>query len=251
MYSIKFIRLIAFFSVLISVISQPAAAIESFTRINTNEISRITNARLFFVTSEHGFVHNRKTGSPLQEDVPSEIAGSKYDKTESVDTVLVQSIETNEQDFKTLEGGLPGGKWIWIIIGGVLGGIVAPFFRQEQMLGAIVGAIAMLLIGSSIYESDDFRLYVDNATEQNILFIVDSFPPIAISAKSQVGVKFKEGTHNVKARKASDNSDLEHFEISAIKYKNKSGDNVSGYYIYNVSAVNDYAVNHVVYSPKK
>jgi hypothetical protein len=128
-------RLILIVGLLLVAFNEPAVANESFTRINTNEINHISNARLFFVTSEHGFVHNRKTDSPLQDEIPAEISGSKYDKTQSVDTVLEQAIKTGEQDFKTLEGGLPGGKWVWIIAGGVLGALIAPFFDSRKFWG--------------------------------------------------------------------------------------------------------------------
>jgi hypothetical protein len=117
-------------------------------------------------------------------------------------------------------------------------------------LGAIVGAIAVVLIGSLLFESDDFRLYVDNATDQNILLAVDSFPPVSITSRSQIGIKFKEGTHHLKTMKASDKSILEEFGIQAMKYKDGSGDAVDGYYIYNVTATNNYSIHHVIYTPK-
>lgn len=162
----------------------------------------------------------------------------------------MQAIETREQAFQTLEGGLPGGKWVWVIVGGILGGIIAPYFRQQQVFGAIVGAIAVLILASLVFESDDFRMYVDNATDQDVLLKIDSFSPIAISNRSQIGMKFKEGAHRVKIIKASDNSDLEHFDLNATKYRDGSGDTISGYYIYNVAAKNRYKVHHVVYTPK-
>lgn len=234
--------------ILIVSVCRSVSANEVFTRVNTNEISWIANERLFFVTSEYGFVHDRKTGSPLQNEIPAEISGSKYETTPS--TILMQIFATSEQDFRTLEGGLPGGKWVWILPGGVLGCIIASFIRQP-LIGAIVGAIAVPLIGSMIYESDDFRLYVDNATDQDILLVIDSFSPIAVSQSSQIGVKFKEGSRSVKTVKASDLSELEHFDLQATRYRDVSGNIISGYYIYNVTAKNRYTIEHVVYTPEQ
>lgn len=252
MYSTKshLARTISLIFILIFAFSQTVYASEGFTRINTNEIGRIANNRLFFATSQYGFVHNSKTDSPLQDEVPDKIGGSKYDTASSRSTILVQTIATREQDFQILEGGLPGGKWFWIIPGGVFGGIIGSFIRQPLM-GAIVGAIAVPLIGSIFYESGDFNLYVDNATDQDILLIIDSFSPIAVSQRSQVGVKFKEGLRSVKTVKASDQSELEHFDLRATRYLDVSGDFISGYYIYNVTAKNTYTANHVVYTPEQ
>ncbi|MEE4262248.1 MAG: ferritin family protein [Desulfobacteraceae bacterium] len=54
--------------------------------------------------------------SPLWNKPPAEIGS--FSKETSASTVLVQSIPTREQDLRTLEGGLPGGKWVWLIVGG-------------------------------------------------------------------------------------------------------------------------------------
>ncbi|MBL3601851.1 MAG: hypothetical protein JMN25_18655 [gamma proteobacterium endosymbiont of Lamellibrachia anaximandri] len=147
---------------------------ENFKSINTGDISEISNQRLFFARSDHGFVSNNKTGSPLQDDVPKEInvlfKNNKYQSSQA--TVLVQKIITKEQKPKTLEGGVPGerllGGYLIYIIGGVLGLIIAPFLRQEPLLGALVGAIALPLILSSMYTSEDFEFHIDNATNDKL-----------------------------------------------------------------------------------
>lgn len=227
------------------------AADETFKHINTNDTNEISNTRLLFITSKHGFVHRTITKSPLWNKPPAEI-GSSSKKT-SVSTVMVQSIATREQDLRTLEGGLPGGKWIWIIVGGILGGITGNFIRKNlegKALGAIAGAAALLGLGQYLFQSENFTLYVDNANDQNIILTIDSFPPIAISFHSQVGVIFKEGSHRVKVTKASEKSDLEHFNLQAANRPDGSGKTNSRYYIYNVAAKNSYKVHHVVYAPK-
>jgi len=243
---LKFSHLISLIVLLIITVSHSVFANEVFTPINTNEISVILNERLFFATSEHGFIHNNSTGSPLQNEIPDEISMSKHQRTQSANTVLVQTIDTSAQDFQTLEGGLPGGALAWLIAGGILGYIIAPFFRQEKHVGwfAIIGAFALMMLASSIFESGDFRLYVDNATDMDILLEIDSFSPIAISAHSDIGVKFKEGIKHIKTVKASDMSELDQFDLQATKYQNESG-----YYIYNVAAKNKYTIHHVVYTP--
>lgn len=224
---------------------------ESFKHVNANHAVEISNTRLFFITSKHGFIHRTQSKSPLWNKPPAEIRSSS--KKTSASTVLVQSIPTREQDLRTLEGGLPGGKWVWLIVGGILGGIIGNFIRKNlegKALGALMGAAALLGLGQYLFQSENFTLYVDNANDQNIILAIDLLPPIAISGHSQVGIIFKEGSHRVKVTKAADKSDLEHFNLQATNFSVQSKNTHSIYYIYNVAAKNSYKAHNVVYVPK-
>lgn len=228
--------------------SSTAAASNNFTKINANATIEVANIRLLFVTSKHGFIHHNENDSPLYSDIPTKIGSSS--KVAERSTVIVQSIKTKIDKTILLEGGLPGGKWVWIIVGGVLGLIVAPFLKQNPILGAIVGATAVLLFVSYLFEYDNFKMYVDNATDLTISLEVDNLSPVIIPPFTQLAVIFKEGTRHVKTIKASDNSVIEQFDLQATKYRDSSDSTISGYYIYNVQAKNKYSFHHPVYSPE-
>lgn len=246
---------LAFLTLLLVLGYESAYAIESFKTIHTGEISEIKNEHLFFARSNHGFVSNNKSGSPLQSEIPKEInvlfESNKHQSSQA--TVLVQKIQTKEQKPRTLEGGVPGerllGGYFIYIIGGVLGLIIAPFLRQEPLLGALVGAIALPLILSSMFTSEDFEFHIDNATDENLNLIIDSFPPIQISGHSQLTLKVKEKIHDIKVAKISDGSTIEQFKLQAKDYLDESRKKISGQYVYNIVGANSYEVHNVVYSP--
>jgi hypothetical protein len=55
---------------------------ESFKHVNANHAVEISNTRLFFITSKHGFIHRTQSKSPLWNKPPAEIGSSS--KTHSI-----------------------------------------------------------------------------------------------------------------------------------------------------------------------
>ena len=110
--------------------------------------------------------------------------------------------------------------------------------------------LAVYLIAGSVFQSDDFVFYVDNATDHDVTLQIHSLRPITIKKLQQAGVRLKEGRKQVKTSD-SYGSPLEKFILQAYKQDDGNGDKRSGYYIYNVAARNSYFVKRVTYTSKK
>jgi len=78
--------------------------------IDCDTVEKIVNPHLFFIKSKHGFIHTRKTGTPLHDAVPMEIGMTTRPlpgEEISVDTIVVQEIITKLLKGKIFEGGMP------------------------------------------------------------------------------------------------------------------------------------------------
>ena len=233
---------------------------ESFLHLDTDQIGYISNTKLFLATSEDGFIQDTSTGSPLYSDVPEKIRGPGNRITTG--TVLVQSTATVEEEPVTLESDLPFGRGVWVIIGAIIGWVFGPpiWAHVEAALGlkrsngggflsgliwAGVGVVALIGLVEWVFDPQEFRVYIDNATSADIEVTVDSLPPVDILSHTHRRISFKPGQKRFSVVRARDRTMVDSFVLTATETEGSYG----GRYIYNVGAENRYSVKHVAYDP--
>ena len=133
-----------------------------------NYIDKTLAEEFLFFQSGYGFVYNTKSVSPLQDEIPEKIGSNTGYPNESISTVLVQAIPTNDLGKLRLEGGTPTIYYVLVILLGVIIGlIVSIFIEQNTMSGLLIGGIVAYFIAMFAFDTyeEDFSFTIAHATD--------------------------------------------------------------------------------------
>ncbi len=233
--------------------------LEQFELINCDDLGVIKNIRFFFLKSNYGFIIDSHTDSPLQDELPKKIGvQGPILPTEkgTKSAIILQEIFTKPVEGKTFEGGIPG-LYVITVICGIIGFLIAPIFKKNSVIGLItgliIGYVGCILVIDNIFKftKNDIRLYVDNALGEDVELYLDNYDPIQISSKSQLPIEFEEGTHLIKIISVSTHQNLESASLESSKFRDNSGKELRGYYVYNIGKQNSYKIYEEYYEYEK
>ena len=212
---------------------------------------------LLFLTSQHGFIQDRRSGSYLQKTIPNKVAGAAgIPGQTSVQTVVVQAVPTEDLGFNRLEGGIPG-QSLFVVLGGVLGLLLAPAFRRNPAIwavgGLLAGYLASIVVMDGLFEccKNDMTLTVDNACNTEVTVSIGAHDPLAVPAKSQITLGIEESNKHVLLRETGGDRRTDSFILCASKSLDHEGKAKPSGYVLNVFGENSYRIEHAAYSPDR